>query len=74
MAKQIEVKIGEIDYANSWIVGDKDADLMFGKNAGTHTAIIRSQYWTEESLSAKPDLIVNSLKEAADSIVSPLPN
>ncbi len=69
MAKQIEAVIGEIDYVNSWIVGDKDADVMFGKNAGTYTAIIRSQYWTEESLSAKPDLIVNSLKEAAELII-----
>ena len=69
MAKQIEAKIGEIDYANSWIVGDKEADLLFGKNAGTHTAIIRSQYWEEGKLSAEPDLIVDSLKQAADLIV-----
>ncbi|HSX24984.1 MAG TPA: D-glycero-beta-D-manno-heptose 1,7-bisphosphate 7-phosphatase [Candidatus Andersenbacteria bacterium] len=69
MAKQIEEKIGEIDYVNSWIIGDKEADLLFGKNAGTHTALIRSRYWAEAKLSAKPDLIVDSLKEVADKIV-----
>lgn len=69
MAKQIEAKIGEIDYAHSWIVGDKEADLLFGKNAGTHTALIRSIYWEEGKLSAQPDLVVDSLKEAAEFIV-----
>ena len=69
MAKQIEAKIGDIDYANSWIVGDKEADLLFGKTAGTHTAIIRSRYWEEGKLSVKPDIIVDSLKQAADKIV-----
>jgi D-glycero-D-manno-heptose 1,7-bisphosphate phosphatase len=68
MAKQIEAKIGEIDYANSWIIGDKEADLMFGKNAGTHTALIMSKYWEENSLSVHPDLVVNSLLEAAEAI------
>jgi D-glycero-D-manno-heptose 1,7-bisphosphate phosphatase len=68
MAKQIEAKIGEIDYANSWIIGDKEADLLFGKNAGTKTALIRSRYWEEGKLSIKPDSIVNSLQEATDII------
>lgn len=69
MAKQIEAKIGDIDYANSWIVGDKEADLLFGRNAGTRTALIRSKYWEEGAVSAQPDLIVDSLKEAANEIV-----
>ena len=70
MANQIEAKIGDIDYANSWIVGDKEADLLFGKTAGTHAALIRSKYWEEGKLSAQPDLIVDSLKQATDSILS----
>lgn len=68
MAKQIEGKIGDIDYANSWTIGDKDKDLLFGKNAGTKTAIIRSKYWEEGKLPVESDLIVDSLKEAADHI------
>lgn len=69
MAKQVEAVIGDIDYANSWIIGDKEADVGFGKNAGTHTALIQSKYWTESELSLKPDIIVPSLKEAAEHIV-----
>lgn len=69
MAMQIEAKIGEIDYANSWIVGDKEADLLFGKNAGTKTALIRSKYWEEGKLTQQPDMIVSSLREAAEKIV-----
>ena len=69
MAKQIEVKIGEIDYANSWTIGDKEADMLFGKTAGTNTALITSKYWGKEELSAQPDLVVDSLQEAAEKIL-----
>ncbi len=69
MAKQIEEKIGPIDYANSWIVGDKEADLLFGKNAGTKTAIIRSRYWSDNTLSKQPDIVVESLQEATQQIL-----
>lgn len=69
MAKQIEELLGDIDYANSWTVGDKEADMAFGKNAGTKTALIRSEYWKQEDLSEQPDAIVGSLLEAARIIV-----
>ncbi len=69
MAKQIEEKIGAIDYANSWMVGDKEADALFGKNAGTKMALIRSRYWKDGSVSARPDVVVDSLAEAADIIL-----
>lgn len=69
MAKQIEERLGEIDYVNSWMIGDKIADLMFGKTLGTHTAIIRSRYWHQEELPQRPDIIADSLKEAAEKII-----
>jgi D-glycero-D-manno-heptose 1,7-bisphosphate phosphatase len=65
MAKQIEETIGTIDYQNSWTIGDKEADMGFGKNAGTKTALIKSKYWNEGELSEQPDLIVDSLYEFA---------
>lgn len=69
MAKQIEAKIGPIDYAASWTVGDKDKDVGFGKGVGTKTALIRSEYWTEAGLDGnRPDLIVASLAEFAQKI------
>ena len=69
MADQIEQNIGKIDYANSWTVGDKIADLKFGKTLGTHTALIRSSYWEKNSLEEEPDLVVNSLEEVARKVL-----
>ncbi len=69
MAKSIEGEIGAIDYGASWTIGDKPTDVGFGKNSGTKTALIRSEYWTEADLVEQPDLIVDSLYEAAEKIV-----
>lgn len=68
MAKQIEAQIGEIDYPNSWMIGDKPSDLMFGKGIGARTALIRSGYWHDDDLPAQPDIIVKSLYEASSAI------
>jgi D-glycero-D-manno-heptose 1,7-bisphosphate phosphatase len=70
MADQIEKQIGPIDYQSSWTIGDKIADLEFGKKLKTHTSLLRSKYWSENELPRKPDHIVNSLLEAAAKIVS----
>ena len=69
MAQQIEQKIGAIDYANSWTIGDKVADIGFGKNAGTKTALIRSKFWSESDVSETPDMIVDSLYDFARRII-----
>lgn len=69
MAKQIEAQIGPIDYGASWIIGDKIADIQFGQTKGMKTALMRSRYWTEaEAAEVKPDLIVDSLLDAAQQI------
>lgn len=70
MARQIEVRIGPIDYASSWTIGDKELDVAFGKNVGTKTALMRSQYWEEEKVQEQPDLVVDSLLDAAKKIVN----
>ena len=70
MAKQIEDKIGAIDYAASWTIGDKPADLGFGKNAGTRTALLTSRFWNAEDLPVAPTLIAEGLYEAAQKIVT----
>lgn len=69
MAKQIEEKLGPIDYEGSWTIGDKEADLKFGKALGTRTALIRSRYWEEAALSEAPDFLASSLYEAAEKII-----
>jgi D-glycero-D-manno-heptose 1,7-bisphosphate phosphatase len=33
-----------VDYINSWMIGDKSSDMGFGKNIGAKTILIRSQY------------------------------
>ncbi|MEX0650135.1 MAG: HAD family hydrolase [Candidatus Andersenbacteria bacterium] len=65
MAKQIEKEIGPIDFPGSWVVGDKKADLEFGKNIGSSVALMRSTYWQEGDLSQQPEVVVDSLLDAA---------
>lgn len=69
MIDGLEEKIGKIDFNNSWMIGDKIADMEFGKNINTKTALIGSRYWKEGELEDKPDIIVGSLLEAAQNIV-----
>lgn len=70
MIRQVRDKIGQVDYAQSWMIGDKLADVGFGKALKAKTALIRSTYWAEDDLPVQPDLVVGSLKEAADRIVT----
>jgi D-glycero-D-manno-heptose 1,7-bisphosphate phosphatase len=70
MAKQIEQVLGEaIDYANSWTIGDKLSDQYFGIALGTHTALIKSDYWKPKDLVATPDVIADTLAQAVEAIV-----
>jgi len=69
MVRQVENIISDIDFANSWTIGDKEADVLFGKKIGTKTALIRSKYWGKEDLSAQPNLVVESLEEATEKIL-----
>lgn len=70
MARQIEAKIGPIDYVVSWTIGDKMKDVGFGRGVGTKTALIRSEYWVEADLDGnRPNLIVDSLADFAQRVV-----
>lgn len=65
-------KIGGIDLAMSWTIGDKLLDMEMGQNAGTKTVLLKSKYWADrdmENKENKPDIIVSSLFEAAMSIL-----
>jgi D-glycero-D-manno-heptose 1,7-bisphosphate phosphatase len=66
MARDLEKGLGaEIDYAESWMVGDKPGDVQFGKNLGMRTALIQSRYWGDGELECIPDVIVANLFDAA---------
>ena len=71
MVQEIEEQLGAIDYAQSWTIGDKEHDALFGTKIGTSVALIRSSYWNEDRLSVRPDLIVRSLGEFAKTIAQP---
>lgn len=70
LARRVEVLAGPVDYAASWMIGDKESDVLFGKNIGSRTVLLRSRYWQEERLAQQPDIIVDSLSEAASRIVT----
>lgn len=67
----IEDQLGPIDRKSSWMVGDKESDIGFGRNIGVRTSLIRSRYWDSDTLTEKPDQIVGSLLEFARSIIPP---
>lgn len=60
-----------IDIPNSWIIGDKRADVETGFNAGLATALVLTGYGESEvrSLDRTPDLVAVNLLEAAKAIV-----
>jgi D-glycero-D-manno-heptose 1,7-bisphosphate phosphatase len=70
MAREVEHALGEVDYKNSWTVGDKLADIGFGKALGTRTILLESRYWSLVPQAIQPDGIMPSLKEAAKIICS----
>ena len=59
-----------INFNNSWIVGDKPTDIKAGLNAGVKTIGVISNESTKEKLKeAGADYITNNLNEAADIIL-----
>lgn len=59
MALEAKNIFPEIDFNKSIMVGDTDADLLFGENLGMKTVLIESQ----EKVNRVPDIRVKSLNE-----------
>ncbi len=61
-----------IDLENSWMIGDKKLDVETGFNAGTKTALVLTGYGRKsvENLTKQPDLVVENLLEAVESIIN----
>jgi D-glycero-D-manno-heptose 1,7-bisphosphate phosphatase len=57
-----------IDLQRSWFVGDKRADVLCGRNAGTRTVFVLSGQGTRED-GAEADFIAHDLAEAAEFIL-----
>lgn len=68
----------EIDLPHSWVFGDKASDVAFGKNAGCHTALLKTGYGDRvlagkyQSLDSEPDLVCDNLPEAIEQVLARL--
>ncbi len=62
----------EIDFANSWMIGDKGIDVETGFNAGIKTALVLTGYGrkTVECLDRQPDIVAENLLEAVRGILN----
>ena len=59
-----------IDMKNSWMIGDKEADVIASNSAGIiNTILVRSGHLIDES-SSNSMFIINSIKESTKIIVS----
>ncbi|MEQ8791120.1 MAG: HAD family hydrolase [Pirellulaceae bacterium] len=66
MARIVETQLDEpIDFAASWMVGDKPADVGFGQTIGVRTVLLESRYWKPEDVEVSPTWFAPSLEVAA---------
>ncbi|CAN5870159.1 D-glycero-beta-D-manno-heptose 1,7-bisphosphate 7-phosphatase [soil metagenome] len=61
----------EIDFENSWMIGDKTIDVETGFNAGIKTALVLTGYGQKANgdLHRKPDITAENLLEAVGLIL-----
>lgn len=61
----------EIDFENSWMIGDKVIDVETGFNAGIRTALVMTGYGRKavESLEKKPTIVAETLLEAVSRLI-----
>ncbi|MDP2750156.1 MAG: D-glycero-beta-D-manno-heptose 1,7-bisphosphate 7-phosphatase [Nanoarchaeota archaeon] len=57
-----------IDLSKSWMIGDKEADVQCGKNAGCKTIFVKIEKEKERS-DGGADIIVKDLYEAVEKII-----
>lgn len=66
----------DAELARSWMIGDKAADVLAGKNAGVRTALVLTGYGPSQleavlDGSSRPDMVAEDLGEAARRILAP---
>jgi D-glycero-D-manno-heptose 1,7-bisphosphate phosphatase len=61
----------DIDLGRSWMVGDKELDVLTGVNAGLGTILVRTGYGSAHatSMSRRPDHFAEDLSDAVDIIL-----
>jgi D-glycero-D-manno-heptose 1,7-bisphosphate phosphatase len=71
MIRNAERDLG-VDFANSWMIGDKNIDIEFGMAASMKTALVRTGYGRshEQFLELAPEIVADDLLEVAKLIVA----
>ena len=64
----------DLDLGRSWVVGDKDLDIAFGKNLGLKTVLVLTGYGAQTQAQGfkpglEPDIVSPDLPAAAQAIV-----
>ncbi|MEI7463195.1 MAG: HAD-IIIA family hydrolase [Candidatus Taylorbacteria bacterium] len=59
----------DIDLSQSWMIGDQDSDVEFGKAAGVKTIMIRNEHSRKKRGSSSPDYSVDNLSESINLIL-----
>lgn len=59
MAFEAKNKFPEIEFSKSIMIGDTDSDIIFGKNLGMKTVLVKS----EEQIITIPDMVVENLNQ-----------
>lgn len=61
-----------LDLSESWMIGDKEIDLMAGRNAGCQVALVRTGYGSAVD-PGRADLVAQDLREAVERILERWP-
>ena len=73
MIEEAVKKMGGVDLAASWTIGDKMLDMEMGQKVGTRTVLLTSKYWHATDLlnrAKQPDYVADTLLAAAQWIVA----
>ena len=52
-----------VDLGASWMIGDRDSDVVCGQWAGCHTALVRYSLSADRQGSSQPDWVVDDLSD-----------
>ena len=63
------IKLYNIDRSETWMIGDRDTDILCGIAAGVKTVLIKEPLSSEHHGRSEPDITAQNLKEAADKLI-----
>jgi D-glycero-D-manno-heptose 1,7-bisphosphate phosphatase len=54
---------------SSWMIGDRDTDIMCGQAAGCRTILVRADHPSSEQAQSQPDFVAEDLKHAVEVVL-----